>query len=852
MSIKISTGALHVKNGGSYDTLDVFRGYAEVDDALDDQSENPVQNKVVDGAIKTKADLTDLAPAYSASGTYVVGAYVTYNGNIYRCTTAITTAEAWTAAHWTQVAIGDELSNTKADLSQIEIITPEQFGAVGDGVTDDTQAIQDACDAGYAVYFASEKTYLVTDTVIIDHNCYLFGGDDAVVNVMTPIANGEDGIRISGTLKKTTTLTTDYKSSGNTDNSGNRFTFADMTGINIGDVIVIEATDQYYSYDRQYYYLGATLLVSDIYEGHIYTTCSMPYDIENTQNVSVTIYDAPEVIINSLNFVSDISERERMYYRYCVVLSHCKNSIVSNCNMTQFDMGLGIDHCVNTLADNINLSKSKYDNVALDSDGYGISIISASDTIVRRLFAICSQACITLTGQVPCINTYIYDSNINSECRGVGIGLHANSYNLVIEDCVLGGLSLYGTANINRCRFIRNNRPGSEDTGITLRGSHNPDWARFRITNCVLDGEGSGQNSITITRTSPQTPVQAFQNVFGRVEIDDCIGGKLIINPTITGDITNNIIKYICLKNWQNCYEVYRTQEHSIEYFEINNTSFIHPYWMNRHTDAMYLKNIGELRYKSNVPKIDYLFADIQKNGGSFVLPEGINIVCSSDDSNAHYVVCGKNLASNIVDDYQIGAISGNVGDIVTRTPNANFSNALSRSESGNLVFTQPNNTTSAYVYPICMCYAESRSTARITCTFKNIGNTAGQAWRVWIIAVDCETGLITVKQNGGKATASEQGETSSMVYSANKNSLFMCYIGTSTAVKNSVTEFVDYVVNINTNDFLEDVFNAPYDGNSITGDGTLTSVAGKNNIMIHSGSAYDVEFKVDFANTPL
>ena len=54
-------------------------------------------------------------------------------------------------------------------------VTPEEYGAVGDGVTDDSQAVQDACDAGYAVYFASGKTYYLASTVTIDHDCHLFG-----------------------------------------------------------------------------------------------------------------------------------------------------------------------------------------------------------------------------------------------------------------------------------------------------------------------------------------------------------------------------------------------------------------------------------------------------------------------------------------------------------------------------------------------------------------------------------------------------------------------------------------------------------------------------------------------------
>lgn len=57
------------------------------------------------------------ASAYSASKTYAVGDYVIHNSNLYRCTTAITTAEAFTAAHWTQVVLADDVSDVKSDLT---------------------------------------------------------------------------------------------------------------------------------------------------------------------------------------------------------------------------------------------------------------------------------------------------------------------------------------------------------------------------------------------------------------------------------------------------------------------------------------------------------------------------------------------------------------------------------------------------------------------------------------------------------------------------------------------------------------------------------------------------------------
>lgn len=51
-----------------------------------------------------------IADPYDSTATYAVGDYCAYNGLFYRCTTAISVAEAWNANHWTQTVVVDELS----------------------------------------------------------------------------------------------------------------------------------------------------------------------------------------------------------------------------------------------------------------------------------------------------------------------------------------------------------------------------------------------------------------------------------------------------------------------------------------------------------------------------------------------------------------------------------------------------------------------------------------------------------------------------------------------------------------------------------------------------------------------
>ena len=70
-----------------------------------------------------------IAGTYSASNTYAVGDYVYYSGTLYRCTTAITTAEAWTAAHWTAAKLAEDVT---AQSDRIDDVYP--------GVTKDVWA----------------------------------------------------------------------------------------------------------------------------------------------------------------------------------------------------------------------------------------------------------------------------------------------------------------------------------------------------------------------------------------------------------------------------------------------------------------------------------------------------------------------------------------------------------------------------------------------------------------------------------------------------------------------------------------------------------------------------------------
>ena len=76
------------------------------------------------------AAATNFAPAYSSSATYAVGDHVLYNGGYYVCNTAITTAEAWTAAHWTAAKVGPEITDLKTQINGAEVDITSVFSFV--------------------------------------------------------------------------------------------------------------------------------------------------------------------------------------------------------------------------------------------------------------------------------------------------------------------------------------------------------------------------------------------------------------------------------------------------------------------------------------------------------------------------------------------------------------------------------------------------------------------------------------------------------------------------------------------------------------------------------------------------
>lgn len=77
----------------------------------------------------SSASKSSIANEFSTSSTYAVGDYVIYEGQLYKCTTAVTTAGSWNSSNWTQAVLGNDVGDLKSAIERdSSIITTNLMG----------------------------------------------------------------------------------------------------------------------------------------------------------------------------------------------------------------------------------------------------------------------------------------------------------------------------------------------------------------------------------------------------------------------------------------------------------------------------------------------------------------------------------------------------------------------------------------------------------------------------------------------------------------------------------------------------------------------------------------------------
>ena len=100
----------------------------------------------------------NIADDYNSTKTYAVGDYCFHDGTLYKCTTEITTAEAWTLAHWQTAILGNDTSDLKnaIDYTSNAVFDPVTVTLISGGFINlgggvgSTISFTPSSNAGYA------------------------------------------------------------------------------------------------------------------------------------------------------------------------------------------------------------------------------------------------------------------------------------------------------------------------------------------------------------------------------------------------------------------------------------------------------------------------------------------------------------------------------------------------------------------------------------------------------------------------------------------------------------------------------------------------------------------------------
>lgn len=127
-SIRGATGATGATPDISIGTVTTGAAGSDASASMTGTPENPVLNLTIPKGADGDVSSASMAKAYSPSKTYAVGDYCWYAGKLQRCVTAITTAEAWTAAHWAATSLEEEIENAAQEsTAQILLGNEEEF-----------------------------------------------------------------------------------------------------------------------------------------------------------------------------------------------------------------------------------------------------------------------------------------------------------------------------------------------------------------------------------------------------------------------------------------------------------------------------------------------------------------------------------------------------------------------------------------------------------------------------------------------------------------------------------------------------------------------------------------------------
>ena len=138
-----------------------------------------LQGKVLKDLVESV--LGQQADVYSSEKTYAVGDYCIHENTLHKCSAAISVAEEWTAGHWAQTTIADELKSIVGSVAAVNNAIAELNGKTAKIhaekiiITADSTNVTDVINAIYSQMAVSDYATGCRVNVIVNEKLWWSG-----------------------------------------------------------------------------------------------------------------------------------------------------------------------------------------------------------------------------------------------------------------------------------------------------------------------------------------------------------------------------------------------------------------------------------------------------------------------------------------------------------------------------------------------------------------------------------------------------------------------------------------------------------------------------------------------------
>lgn len=378
--------------------------------------------------------------------------------------------------------IDQKIAPVTAQLEETDVelkkrgIPLSQFGAIGDGVIDDANAIETALLSGNLILGDPKKVYRIGREINGGDNAQFFS--ETKIPIKIKPSGSFRALRFNGELKATTTLSQDVMLN-TTD-----ITLADTSSVTVGDILVMKSNSLWYYDPRESTYKGETHVVEAV-NGLVVTLRNPLWDTYKVANETVTVSVYKPVHVQLEN-ISIIYEQPRDVAGISInygINPRIKNVKIENARL----VGISLNSCYRADFHDVQISGSDF-----VSSGYGIQDSNSSFTEVSKSQFYSNRRGIDFSGGVPSRGGTVKDCLVIGKsgfADSSGFGTHGGAEHISFEQNTLMNLSngiVFRGANLS----AKNNRfIGYVNYGFVLQHGTN-----YTITDNEYDSNVVNKN----------------------------------------------------------------------------------------------------------------------------------------------------------------------------------------------------------------------------------------------------------------------------------------------------------------------------------------------------------------------